>query len=148
MRGTVKNWNAGRGYGFIMPDEGGDDIFVHIRNSLQGELVPGEVVEYQSKIGINGKWEATEVRVVEKRSGPDARTLHRVDPAPAAPDAPAGRRSIFDPEDRARLGKDATDALMRILGGGADQDAALLEQRVAAGRLVLEAISEDAREAE
>ncbi len=35
MRGTVKRWLTGRGYGFIEPDEGGEDIFLH-HSELQG----------------------------------------------------------------------------------------------------------------
>ena len=29
LKGTIKRWLSGRGYGFIEPDEGGKEIFVH-----------------------------------------------------------------------------------------------------------------------
>ena len=47
MEGTVKRWIDGRGYGFIEPDEGGDDIFVH-NTDLDGinMLKPGQKVEF------------------------------------------------------------------------------------------------------
>ena len=50
--GTVKWFNAEKGYGFIQPDEGGKDVFVHIsaveqagmRNLQEGQKVNFEVV--------------------------------------------------------------------------------------------------------
>lgn len=50
--GTVKWFNAEKGYGFIQPDEGGKDVFVHIsaveqagmRNLQEGQKIDFEVV--------------------------------------------------------------------------------------------------------
>ena len=50
--GTVKWFNAEKGYGFIQPDEGGKDVFVHIsaveqaglRNLQEGQKINFEVV--------------------------------------------------------------------------------------------------------
>ena len=47
MKGTVQRWLDGRGYGFIKPDEGGDDIFVH-HTEIRGaySLREGQRVEF------------------------------------------------------------------------------------------------------
>ncbi|GHG32636.1 cold-shock protein [Paracoccus aerius] len=48
-RGTVKWFNATKGFGFIQPDEGGQDVFVHIsavQHSGLAELVDGQKVSY------------------------------------------------------------------------------------------------------
>ena len=48
--GTVKWFNEQKGYGFITPDEGGRDVFVHIsaveRSGMRG-LVEGQKVSYE-----------------------------------------------------------------------------------------------------
>ena len=48
--GTVKWFNATKGFGFIQPDDGGKDVFVHIsaveRSGLRG-LVEGQKVSYE-----------------------------------------------------------------------------------------------------
>ena len=50
-RGTVKFFNVGRGYGFITPEDGGADVFVHY-SSIEAEgfkaLRQGDLVEYDS----------------------------------------------------------------------------------------------------
>ena len=62
--GTVKWFNEKKGFGFITPDEGGDDLFVHHTNiSAKGfrTLQDGQTVEYQAAQGKKGM-EATDVR--------------------------------------------------------------------------------------
>jgi CspA family cold shock protein len=48
--GTVKWFNATKGYGFITPDDGGKDVFVHITAVEQsgiGSLSEGQRINYQ-----------------------------------------------------------------------------------------------------
>jgi cold shock CspA family protein len=48
-RGRIDYWNSARGYGFIRPDSGGDDVFLHIKALAPGIAEPerGDVVEYE-----------------------------------------------------------------------------------------------------
>ena len=65
-KGTVKFFNSGRGYGFITPDDGGKDLFVHfsvILNDGFKTLDNGARVDYAVRDGRNGH-EAFDVRVV------------------------------------------------------------------------------------
>jgi CspA family cold shock protein len=64
--GTVKWFNADKGYGFISR-EGGDDLFVHF-SEIQSEgfksLDEGQAVSFDEATGNNGKQQATNVRAL------------------------------------------------------------------------------------
>jgi CspA family cold shock protein len=64
-KGTVKWFNSQKGYGFIQPESGGKDVFVHIsaveRAGLSG-LNEGQVVEYE-EVANKGKTSAENLKV-------------------------------------------------------------------------------------
>lgn len=69
MTGTVKWFNAGKGYGFISNDEGGEDIFVHF-SAIQVEgfktLQDGQKVSFEvEEDKNNGKLRATNVTPIQ-----------------------------------------------------------------------------------
>lgn len=62
-KGTVKFFNAGKGFGFITPDDGGKDVFVHANDTNGVQLNDGDKVEFE---------------VVEGRKGPQASNVRKV----------------------------------------------------------------------
>jgi CspA family cold shock protein len=67
MIGTVKFFNTTKGFGFIQPEDGGKDAFVHIsaveRSGLSG-LAEGQKVRYELESGRDGKVAATNLSLV------------------------------------------------------------------------------------
>ena len=63
--GIVKWFNADKGYGFIAPDNGGADVFVHI-TAVQGAGLDGlnenQKVTFEVETGNNGRESATDLK--------------------------------------------------------------------------------------
>jgi uncharacterized membrane protein YsdA (DUF1294 family)/cold shock CspA family protein len=63
FEGTLKSWEDDRGFGFIQPDQGGDEIFVHIKAMVNREGRPqvGQRFTFEVELGPQGKKRAKAV---------------------------------------------------------------------------------------
>jgi cold shock protein len=64
-RGTVKWFNSQKGYGFIQPQEGGRDVFVHISAVEKAGLTSlneGQILEYE-EVSNRGKTSVENLKV-------------------------------------------------------------------------------------
>ncbi len=65
IKGALKTWKEDRGFGFISPDDGGKDIFIHI-SALKGTSrrpVTGDVIYYQIAKDNRGKYKAINAHI-------------------------------------------------------------------------------------
>jgi CspA family cold shock protein len=76
IKGVLKTWKADKGFGFIKPDDGGKDIFIHISSLKRASRRPirGDVIYYQIAHDNQGKLKAVNaaiegVREFPKKSG-------------------------------------------------------------------------------
>jgi CspA family cold shock protein len=64
LKGSVKRWLDGRGYGFIQPESGGDDVFVHHSGLISVyDLKEGLEVEFEVEDTPRGP-RAVDVKVI------------------------------------------------------------------------------------
>ena len=76
IKGVLKTWKEDRGFGFIKPDDGGKDIFIHISalKAASRRPVTGDVIYYQIAKDNRGKYKAINAQIegvslVEDKSG-------------------------------------------------------------------------------
>ena len=65
--GTVKFFNSTKGFGFIQPDDGSKDVFVHVsavESAGLGSLTENQKVSFDVSKGNNGKMSAINLKAV------------------------------------------------------------------------------------
>lgn len=65
MNGKVKWFNFDKGYGFVAPDAGGSDVFLHISALTQAnidDLREGDKISFEVVTGRNGRTQAGDVK--------------------------------------------------------------------------------------
>jgi CspA family cold shock protein len=67
QQGTVKWFNSQKGFGFIQPEGGGNDVFVHIsavERAGLSQLNENQRVSFEMETGRNGKAAAVNLKIV------------------------------------------------------------------------------------
>lgn len=65
VKGVLKTWKEDRGFGFIKPDDGGKDIFIHISalSGISRRPATGDVIYYQITKDNRGKYKAINAQI-------------------------------------------------------------------------------------
>src|SRR5438309_11734857 len=109
LTGKVVRFDDMRGYGFIAPDKGGEDVFMHANALVDDKLlfVPGLPVEFEATEGDRGL-KAYAVHVRRDLAEPVAPAPK---PAPISPAVPAAAATREKGDDRADGEEDLCDVL-------------------------------------
>ena len=76
LKGVLKTWKEDRGFGFITPDNGGRDLFVHISaiGQVSRQPTPGDIIHYQIVRDRNGKFRAVNASIEGVSTGHQSTT--------------------------------------------------------------------------
>jgi len=94
--GTLKMWNEARGFGFLTPTQGGQDIFVHISALPKGAGVPrpGQAFTFEIELSREGKKRAVKVQHPEPGAAPARSRTGEQPHRTRAPAPPRRRRAL------------------------------------------------------
>lgn len=75
FEGNIKSWEDDRGFGFIEPKHGGENVFVHVKAFTQrtGRPQIGQLVSFEVELGPRGKKRATRVEPLRRSRAPRVR---------------------------------------------------------------------------
>ncbi|MFE7355623.1 cold-shock protein [Streptomyces sp. NPDC057543] len=110
VSGRVVRFDGARGYGFIAPDHGGEDVFLHVNDMLIPEsyVHTGTAVEFEIEDGDRGL-KASSVRLAE---GPDGKPLTPPRPVAAHGSGSADDDTLCDVLSASEYTKEVTDLLL------------------------------------
>lgn len=96
LRGKLVTWKPDKAFGFIRPDQGGNDVFVHLRDFGAIARPPrvGDMIHFQRVADGKGKYRAADVHVEGLERGAASRSRH-----------PATRRASRRPRANHRSGR-------------------------------------------
>lgn len=65
FKGRLERWNDDKGFGFIRPEQGKDEVFIHISalKNMPRRPVVGDVIYYQLHVGNDGKTKAVNAKI-------------------------------------------------------------------------------------
>lgn len=103
FEGTIKSWDDERGFGFIEPALGGDEVFVHIKAFTMSSLVGGrprvgQRVSFEVELGPKGKKRARLVALVSAAPKPSlssSSSRRRSSSSSSTPPAQWGTATLF-----------------------------------------------------
>ncbi|WP_225095241.1 cold-shock protein [Streptomyces sp. CoH27] len=107
--GRVVRFDGMRGYGFIAPDQGGEDVFLHVNDLLipESSVRPGLAVEFEIENGGRGL-KAASVRLAQEPGSSAAPAAERAVPAATA----EGQEPMCDVLGSAEYTREVTELLL------------------------------------